>query len=346
MARNPWTLERLQSFLNAEEHASLEFKSTRGLLDDKNRHKVVDDLCGDITGFLNGEGGLLIIGLDEGKRELKPDVATRISAGIPRRALSASVLENMICSRIHPAVAGLIKVFPIRVDQTTDDELLAFAVEIAPGITAYQAPDKKYYVRRGYATEAMEDKDIRLRMLNNQVARASVTVTLDTVAMLENLKGIGAGLSYEGQAPLIIQITNTGLISIRQIGIKALVRIEGHSVSGEARGSEASAKQKEYWLTWPDDANARHAIHPEDTREIPLGILSVNRESSRIPAKVTVSVACYLEDAPAVNNSQDLTESYLEGCARLEAFSNGARIRDMQEIHSAWKATQSADPEA
>ena len=63
-------------------------------------------------------------------------------------------------------MAGYISAYSVLVGESaTFDKLFAFVVDVRPGHTAYQADDKKYYVRRSGRSEPMEDKDIRLRML-------------------------------------------------------------------------------------------------------------------------------------------------------------------------------------
>lgn len=121
-SRNPWTKERLLQHIEQPETPYLEFKSSRPLcLDNKDRPRYLDGLAAHAGAFLNAEGGLLLIGLEEGRRRDAPDVATELSPGVPRRQLSAARLESMLCDRIHPSVAGLIKVHSIPIGVTSDE---------------------------------------------------------------------------------------------------------------------------------------------------------------------------------------------------------------------------------
>lgn len=182
MQKNTWTLERLKSFIGQEEHYQLEFKSSRGILQQTPK-SFFDELSKDVSAFLNSEGGILIIGLDEEKRDEKTaGKALCLSDGIRRSKLTASQLSSAICDRIHPSVSSYVQVFPVPVGQIDGEELLAFVVEVAQGITAYQAADWKYHARRSFGTVPMEDKDIRLRMLADEKPRGQLRFEVEHVS--------------------------------------------------------------------------------------------------------------------------------------------------------------------
>ena len=179
---NPWTLDRLKEYIGAEESLQLDFKSSRPLAggNRNDAKKFIDGLSSHVSAFLNSEGGLLLVGLEEEDRKNQPDIATGLSEGVPRKLWTAQQFENSICDRIHPSVAAYVQVFPITVREKDGDKLQAFAIEVKRGTTAYQAEDKIYYVRRGYSSDPMEDKDIRLRMLSDDRPRAVVQVALSS----------------------------------------------------------------------------------------------------------------------------------------------------------------------
>ena len=84
---NPWTLDRLKEYIGAEESLQLDFKSSRPLASgNKNdAKKFVDGLSSHVSAFLNSEGGLLLVGLEEEDRKNQPDIATGLSEGVPRK---------------------------------------------------------------------------------------------------------------------------------------------------------------------------------------------------------------------------------------------------------------------
>lgn len=181
MSKNPWTLERLTALLGQQEGPHLEFKSSKPLtlgFDKGKRESFVSDLTCHVSAFLNAEGGTLVIGLEEKKGQGEPDTATHLSDGAERSSIDAKRLEDAICDRISPSVASYVHVFPIKTGEKDGEALYAFAVEVTKGITAYQADNKLYYVRRSYSSVAMDDKDIRLRMLTDDRPRAEFVVTV------------------------------------------------------------------------------------------------------------------------------------------------------------------------
>lgn len=181
MSKNPWTLQRLTALVGQQEGPHLEFKSSKPLtlgFDKGKRESFVSDLTCHVSAFLNAEGGTLVIGLEEQKGQGEPDTATHLSDGAERSSIDAKRLEDAICDRISPSVASYVHVYPIKIGEKDGEALYAYAVEVMKGITAYQADNKLYYVRRSYSSVAMDDKDIRLRMLTDDRPRAEFVATV------------------------------------------------------------------------------------------------------------------------------------------------------------------------
>jgi predicted HTH transcriptional regulator len=125
-----------------------------------------------VSAFLNTDGGQLVIGIEE-----RDGSAVTLSTGVPQARVSWEQLQSSICDRIQPAVAGYVSAFSVQVGAGPDQEkLFAFVVDVKPGTTAYQADDKKYYVRRSGQTEAMEDKDVIQLILQELGFRERVRV--------------------------------------------------------------------------------------------------------------------------------------------------------------------------
>src|SRR2546421_195393 len=128
--QNPWTKARLEQYIGLEEGQTLEVKSSRDLsTGDKAEiakffHKQV---ASTVSAFLNSEGGLLIIGMEEGKRDI---VAGLSLPGIPRSALTAKHAHDKVFGLINPPAADLIQVYPVTIGHRGDDPLLAFVVDV------------------------------------------------------------------------------------------------------------------------------------------------------------------------------------------------------------------------
>jgi Putative DNA-binding domain len=181
--KNTWTIERLSSYIGREESAHLEFKSslplTTGKDTDINRF-FNEKLSPALSAFINTEGGILIVGIEEERSGGDRDLAKALSKGVPRSAMTGIMFSNKLLDRIHPATGSFVTVHTVDVGRSETGDLLAFVIEIKPGITAYQAQDKKYYCRRGYDNIAMDDKDIRLRMLTDDRPRVLIQPSIPT----------------------------------------------------------------------------------------------------------------------------------------------------------------------
>lgn len=193
--KNPWTRQRLEDeFIGQEESQRLEFKSSRDLAHESTGKvsAFIDDLSTHVGAFLNSDGGLLVVGVEEtDKRDKKrAELAERLSDGVPRSRMTASRLSSMLCDRISPAVTSLLQVHPVKVGEHDGEDLLAFVVEVRPGVTAYQSADKKHYGRRSFSSNPLEDKEIRLRMLADERPRAVVTIDTEILPYSNSWEGL------------------------------------------------------------------------------------------------------------------------------------------------------------
>jgi hypothetical protein len=193
--KNSWTRDWLASLLGQEETTTLEFKSSRAL--SSASQKEIDaffdnQLSQAVSAFINTEGGILVVGLEEEKNANRQGVAgkaSELSAGVPRHVMDANRFSNKLLDRIHPATGSFVKVHIVKVGTNDHGDLLAFVVEIQPGVTAYQAADKKYYCRRAFSNVPMDDKDIRLRMLTDDRPRATIELA-DPVFKLNGIYSV------------------------------------------------------------------------------------------------------------------------------------------------------------
>ena len=168
------TKSDLEAILGESESRTLEFKSSRPLEQDSNKIRkfVSDTVARVVSSFLNSDGGVLIIGIEEDKAER----AARLSPGVPRAVMRRDTLQNMIVGMIQPSVGDLLSVRAVRVDDSDEEPRFAFCVDVRSGNTAYQAADKLYYFRREGQSIAMDDKDIRLRMLAGDKPRIEISL--------------------------------------------------------------------------------------------------------------------------------------------------------------------------
>lgn len=166
------TEEDLQRFIGQYESIRLDFKDSRLLEQPKAR--IVKQLVEDASAFANTEGGVIVIGMREGKHG-KKSVAIGIDDGVDPAKVSPEWLEQLISSNISPPIPGLT-VRPIRLSGPKAGRV-AFVVTVPKGTTAYQATHSfTYYGRSEFAATPLLDNVIRLLMTRRQVAHAIVEV--------------------------------------------------------------------------------------------------------------------------------------------------------------------------
>jgi hypothetical protein len=180
--KNTWNKDRLEAYIGQEEHVRLEFKSSKGLKQDKESEKkdAINAITKEVVALINTDGGEVLIGIEEEPRQKGAKSAVGRASkieGVSRTVMDAKRLNQMICDRISPATGSLVNVFPITLyDADEEAENLAFAIEVGAGNTAYQfSGDKIYYGRRGSESIPLDDKDVRLRMLSDDKPRVRLS---------------------------------------------------------------------------------------------------------------------------------------------------------------------------
>jgi Schlafen, AlbA_2 len=163
-----WNELAMQALIGSEESLRFEFKA--GSLFEKQEEQLGYDLSKVVSAFANTEGGLLILGMAEGKSG-KNRVAARLD-GVSGADWSSHRLQQLLESNIHPPLTGIrVRRVPL---SGFPDERVAFVVEVPQGRTAHQAKDFRYYGRSEFEAKPLRDFDIRLRMERGKLASAEV----------------------------------------------------------------------------------------------------------------------------------------------------------------------------
>ncbi|HYE32159.1 MAG TPA: ATP-binding protein [Methylomirabilota bacterium] len=183
-----WTLERIQALVDAkvEESTSLEYKSHRALGPSPSSK---DELVKDVTAMANAAGGSIIYGVEEDpeKRHLPGKI-------IPaqRSVISKEWIESVLAS-VSPKLDGL-SITPITYQ---DDEHALYVVTVQQSVRAHQAKDLKYYKRRNFRVDPMEDYEIR--DINARGDHPIVTVQFELEVKTREIEGYEhdvIGLAY------------------------------------------------------------------------------------------------------------------------------------------------------
>jgi hypothetical protein len=164
------TEQDLQRLIGQFESVRLEFKASALLAHDSDR--IVKQLTENVSAFANTEGGVIVIGIREGKSGQK-SVATEIDEGVDPNEMPPDRLEQLIASNISPSIPGLT-VRPILLSGEKAGRVI-YIVNVPRGTTAYQARHTlRYYGRTEFAATPLHDNVIRLLMSRGRVPQASL----------------------------------------------------------------------------------------------------------------------------------------------------------------------------
>jgi len=171
----------LQQLIGQYESIRLDFKASALLNQPPDR--VIKQLTEDVSAFANTEGGVIVIGIREGKSG-KKSVAIEIDEGVDPVQMSPERLEQLVASNISPPIPGLT-VQPIPLSGPKAGRV-AYVVTVPKGTTAYQARHSLlYYGRTEFAATPLHDNVIRLLMTRGRVAQARVEVHDCTILTAE-----------------------------------------------------------------------------------------------------------------------------------------------------------------
>ncbi len=166
----------LQQLVGQHESIRLEFKASALLA--QPTEQIVKQLAEDASAFANTEGGVIVIGIREGKSG-KKSVAKEIDEGVNPVQMTPERLEQLISSNISPPIPAL-RVRPIALSGAKAGRF-AYVVTVPKGTTAYQARHSlRYYGRTEFEAAPLHDNVIRLLMTRGRPPRV---VCRDTLRM-------------------------------------------------------------------------------------------------------------------------------------------------------------------
>ena len=144
------TIEEIQALIKGKimESTPLEYKSSDSLDKTEGKRKEISK---DVSAFANSDGGTIIYGVGE-----QNHIPTGIE-WIDNIGRERETLENVILSRIQPK----IKNFKIHAVKNPDDDSRGIlVVNILQGHTAHMASDNRYYNRRNFRVDPMENYEV------------------------------------------------------------------------------------------------------------------------------------------------------------------------------------------
>lgn len=188
MARN-WNENRLRNLIASgiEESLTLEYKSAEAL--DRNETKK-KEITKDVSAMANSAGGVIVYGIrefeDEKRRHLPEKITPVSRIDFPREWV------EQIIQAIRPRIDGIV-IHSINLDSNEND--VAYAIEIPQSNTAHQASDHRYYKRYNFQAVPMEDYEIRDVMFREQTPNIALNFLIEL---------------NEDRANLVVQARNNG----------------------------------------------------------------------------------------------------------------------------------------
>jgi predicted HTH transcriptional regulator len=140
-------LAKLQSLHTngVPESLHLEYKASQAIQNSDARNEVSKD----ISAVANADGGQLIYGMTENKNNHLPN---GLDGGIDPKPYDGLWLEQVIQQNVSPKIEGLIILAVPKGDGKN-----YFVVSVPKSITVHQAKDGRYYRRRNFRNDIMDD---------------------------------------------------------------------------------------------------------------------------------------------------------------------------------------------
>lgn len=154
--RQPWEWEEddIVALISnrTQESIDLDYKECDALaLTDSKKNEVSKD----VSAFANSAGGTIVYGVIEDKH-----VPLRLDHGFDPNVISKEWLEQVISFRIKRTIDG-VRIKQIELSKSNPGKVV-YVVYVPQSTRApHQASDKKFYKRRNFASEPMEEYEIR-----------------------------------------------------------------------------------------------------------------------------------------------------------------------------------------
>lgn len=231
-------LESINNLINdkIKESLNLDYKKE---LDENN-----NEIAKDISAFANASGGKIIYGVDE-KVGLPNSINWIGSKGIKEK------IENIILTNIQPEIKG----FDIYSIENSDNHLQAiFIVEIPESSDAPHMANHRYYIRRNFKSEPMEDFEVKNAIFKKGLRKALEFEVLQNIEMANSTyKRLESYTRSHKRAPILLipfyteawrAIVSSGILFI--LKDKATTLVEAYSTIYEINYLIDSLRYEKY----------------------------------------------------------------------------------------------------
>jgi len=252
-----------------QESRTLDYKAC-GALGKSNGKK--DEISKDVSAFANSAGGTIVYGMIESGH--LPD---RLDVGFDPDDFSREWLEQVINSRVHPRIPGIV-IRPVPLVSTSPGRV-AYVVCVPQSDTAHQASDKRYYKRFNFQSVMMEDYEVRDTMSRAKQPRVVLKQVLARRVSSSRTRG---RFSYE--VWLSVDVENCGKVIAERFSVevavpKALaINHEGGFMFPDHRPQKVDQHAATFLLT------GTSPLYPEQTQrlgEAPVKVTERNAPAAR-----------------------------------------------------------------
>ncbi len=183
-------LESINNLINNKIKESLNLDYKREL------NKPHDEIAKDVSAFANANGGKIIYGIDE-KDGLPSSINWMESKGVKGR------FEDIILTQIQPEIKG----YDIYSIENPDNHTQAiFVVDIPESSDAPHMANHRYYIRRNFKSEYMEDSEVKNAIFRKGLRKALEFEVLQNLDLANKTsKSLEKYMLYSGKrAPIIL----------------------------------------------------------------------------------------------------------------------------------------------
>lgn len=182
-------LESINNLINEKSKESLNLEYKRELDERKN------EIAKDISAFANAKGGKIIYGVEE-KDGLPSSINWIESKGVKEK------IEDVILTHIQPEIKG----FDIySIENSGNHSQAIFVVDIPESSDAPHMADYRYYMRRNFKSEPMEDFEVKNSIFRKGLRKALEFEVLQNLEMANKIsKSLEKYMLYSGKrAPIL-----------------------------------------------------------------------------------------------------------------------------------------------
>jgi Putative DNA-binding domain len=218
-------LEELQSLHanRVQESATLEYKASAAV-DNTDAKKL--EISKDISAMVNAEGGQFVYGMSEANH-----MPNGLDEGFSPNPFNGLWFEQVIQQNIRPSVEGL-KILQIPLENGN----VVAVITVPQSKTIHQAKDGRYYRRRNFRIDIMQDYEIREALNRSKTPDLFLDFRLDKGLSAQPVS-FAPGKEISNTIPLFVAIGNLSHEPALYILVKVMIdaEIQVGNASGFAR---------------------------------------------------------------------------------------------------------------